>query len=736
MPNDRPIATIGYRICPLCEAACNLRVDIADDRILATSGDEDDTFSAGHVCPKGIALPELHNDPSRLTEPLVRNGSEHVPATWDEAFMRIAEGLAGVRERHGAVATAVYMGNPTVHNFGLTLGFGEVIKVLSPGQIYSAGSIDQLPKNLASMLMFGNGNAVPVPDIERSDCIVIIGANPVVSNGSLWIVPGFRKKLAALKARGGEVVVVDPRRSETAQMADVHLAVRPGTDVWLLAALCQRLITQGFKPRVAVSGFEALAAALTKVTDPTRCGLKSTQIDDLAARLLKAKHPVIYGRVGTTLTRYGTLTSFLIECVNVLLGVLDEPGGAMFPEQAYVAPPRRRVQQTFGRFKSRVRQYPEVMGELPVAGLAEEIATPGPGQLRALVTIAGNPVVSAPDSEQLEASLADLEFMVAVDIYRNETTRHADVILPGTSPFNDSHYDQFLGSMAWRNNARYSPPLLDLCGRPDEWRMMLGMAFTVREGRPASAPEIDAFEDDVLEAAIGRHVAAKDGPLAGRDPVEILAAIGPVRGMERLLDLGVRAGPWGDRCGARDGITLADMIESPHGIDQGALRARLSEVVFNESGRVDLAPQAVLDDLERLAAEPGDNGLLLIGRRNIQTNNSWLHNLPALGRGPKRGVLEMHPSAAEAVQLRDGDSARIESSAGAVTAEVRLTEEVRSDTVVLPHGFSEGQEATQPNQRCGPNSNRLAPADRLDGISGTAALNGIPVTVRPEGRLE
>lgn len=738
MPDNRSRVTTHFRICPLCEAACNLAVKVDGDTILATSGDQADTFSHGHVCPKGIALPELHHDPSRLTEPMVREGDRHVPVSWEQAYARIAEGLRGVRERHGPVATAVYMGNPTVHNFGLTLGFTEVIKALSPGQFYSAGSIDQLPKNLASILMFGNGNAVPVPDIERSDCMVIIGANPVVSNGSLWIVPGFRKKLTALKARGGQVVVVDPRFSETARLADEHLAVRAGTDAWLLAGLCNRLIEKGCQPGVPARGFGVLSAALRNLETlgspgdvAGRCGLGAEQVDRLAERLLAAEHPVVYGRIGTTLTRYGTLTSFLIECVNVLTGALDRPGGAMFPEQAYVAPPRRRVQQSFGRFRSRVRQYAEVMGELPVAGLAEEIDTPGEGQLRALVTVAGNPVVSAPDSVRLEAALADLEFMVAVDIYRNETTRHADVILPGTSPFNDSHYDQFLGSMAWRNNARYSPVVLPLDNRPDEWRMMLGMAFAVREGRPGLEAELDGLEEEVLDAAISRHVAAADGPLAGRDAGEIRANIGPGQGMERLLDLGVRAGPWGDRFGEREGVTLADMAASPHGLDQGRHRERLGEVVFNDDGCVDLAPQAILADIKRLAAETPGTNLLLIGRRNIQTNNSWLHNLPALGAGSRRAVLEMHPDAAQAVQLRDGDMANVASTAGSVRVEVRLTKEVRPDTVVLPHGFSQLQDTTQPNQRRGPNSNHLAPADHLDGLSGAAALNGIPVTVTP-----
>ena len=718
-----------FRICPICEAACNLEVKLEGEHIIATTGDAADTFSCGHVCPKGLALPELHDDPARIRAPLVKRGGAHVAVSWDEAYAAIAAGLGGVRERHGNAALAVYMGNPTVHNFGLTLGFSEVVKALSPGQFYSAGSIDQLPKNLASMLMFGNGNAVPVPDIERTDCLVVIGANPIVSNGSLWIVPGFRRKLAALKARGGQMVVVDPRRSETAGVADLHLAVRPGTDAWLLAGLCARLIERGRRPELPARGIELLTDALATIRSAeTRCGLSAGTIDALADRLMAARRPAVYGRVGTTLTRFGTLTSFLIECVNVLTGSLDRAGGALFPEQAYVAPPRRRVAQTFGRFTSRVRGYPEVMGELPVAGLAEEIETEGTGQIRGLVTIAGNPAVSTPDSDGMARALGQLEFMVSADIYLNETTRHADVILPGTSPFNDSHYDQFLGSMGYRNNARYSPPVLPLRDRPDEWRMMLGLAVAIREGRPGAPEELDAFEDEVVVAAIARHVGG-DGVLRGRDPHEIFQAIGPARGMERLLDLGVRAGPWGDGFGSREGITLEDMATSPHGIDQGPLRPRLAEVVFNEDGEINLGPDAIIQDIERLRQEGTSDGLLLIGRRNIQTNNSWLHNLPALGAGPRRAILEMHVAAANARGIADGEEVCVASGAAEVRATVRLHAEGDPDTVVLPHGFSELSDASQPEQRRGPNSNRLAPADHIDGLSGTAALNAIPVEV-------
>jgi anaerobic selenocysteine-containing dehydrogenase len=739
------------RICPICEAGCGLVVAIEGRSVLSARGNPDDTFSGGHVCPKGVALPELDADPDRLRTPLIRRAGRLEPASWDDAMAVVAERLALVRSQHGNDAVAIYLGNPSAHNIGLGTGFGVLARALATRNIYTAGSVDQLPKQLANALLFGNDMAVAVPDIERCDLLLMLGANPIVSNGSLWMVPDIRGKLQALRNRGGALVVADPRRTETARLADQHLPIRPGTDAWLLAALINAVHAAGRapSPRLAarLRGHDALLAALSTVSveqAAERTGIAAAEIRALAERLAAAANPVVYGRVGTTLQRFGTLTSFLIDALNIQLDALDRPGGAMFPEQPFATPGHRPGVLPYARYHSRVSGYPELLGQMPAACLAEEMETAGPGQIRALVTIAGNPVISNPDSARLERAIAGLDFRVAIDIYLNETTRLADVVLPGTSPFEEGHYDSFLGGMTWRNTARYSPPLFPLQDRPDEWRLMLGIACAAGLGRAPTGQELDDFEDEVVAQAVRGYVSDESGPLAGRDVQEILAAIGPQRGVERLLDLGIRAGRWGDAFGARPagtasdphGLTLQRMIDSPDSIDLGPLQPSLDRVVRSADGRLDLAPSLMLDEIARLRSDqtPADPAeLLLIGRRNIQTNNSWLHNLPRLAKGPARCVLEMHPADAAARGLGEGELVAVRTRVDQVVVPLHITDELAPGVVCLPHGFSH---AGTPEQRLAQqrglgnhsaNSNRLAAAGDVDRPSATAALNGIPV---------
>jgi anaerobic selenocysteine-containing dehydrogenase len=743
---------IRKRICPICEAGCGLVVTTEGRRVLSARGNPHDTFSGGHVCPKGVALPELDADPDRLRTPLIRRAGRLEPASWDEAMAVVAERLAAVRSRHGNDAVAIYLGNPSAHNIGLGSGFGVLARALGTRNLFTAGSVDQLPKQLANALLYGNDMAVAVPDIERCDLLLMLGANPIVSNGSLWMVPDIRGKLQALRRRGGALVVVDPRRTETARLAAQHLPIRPGTDAWLLAALINAARAGGRAPgpRLAtrLRGHDTLMTALAGVTLEQAAERTGIAVDDmraLAERLCAARHPAIYGRVGTTLQRYGTLTSFLIDVLNIQLDALDRPGGAMFPEQPFATPAHTPGTLPYARYRSRVSGYPELLGQMPAACLAEEMETSGPGQIRALVTVAGNPVVSNPDSARLERAIAGLDFSVAIDIYLNETTRLADVVLPGTSPFEEGHYDSFLGGMTWRNTARYSPPLFPPQDRPDEWRLMLGVACAANLGRAASAAELDAFEDELVAQTVRGYVSDASGALAGRDVQEILAAIGPQRGVERLLDLGIRAGRWGDAFGTRppgaasdtQGLTLQRLIDSPDSIDLGPLQPSLDRVVRTADGLLDLAPPLILDELTRLQGEPPATtagGLLLIGRRNIQTNNSWLHNLSRLAKGPARCVLEMHPDDAADRGLTDGDLVTVRSGVDAVVVPLCITDELARGVVSLPHGFST---AGTPEQRIAQqravvnhsaNANRLAAARDVDLPSATAALNGIPVT--------
>ena len=723
-----------YRICSICEAGCGLRLQADGRRVVEIRGNADDVFSQGHSCAKGLALAELDTDPDRLRSPLIREGNEFREASWEEAYQYIGQRLQEVRSAHTDQSVAAYIGNPTAHNVGLSFGMSTFLGALGTRQIYSAGTVDQVPKQLACELLFGNDMAIPVPDILRADCVLMLGANPVVSNGSLWLIPKVRDRIRELKARGGRLVTVDPRRTETARLADAHHFIRPGSDAWLLIALIQRLRDAGVEvpPSYPLEGWRELMASLDAVSleeASMRTGLTLSAIDDLTQELLAAQHPVVYGRVGTTLQRFGTLTSFLLEILNLLLGAVDRAGGAMFPEQPYHMPFRPSDGVRRGRYTSRVSGYPEVLGQMPVAALAEEIETPGDGQVRALFCFAGNPLVSNPDSHRLKRALESLELLVCVDLYHNETSRLAHVILPGTSPFEEGHYDHFLGAMGYRNAARYSPPMF-AAEQPDEWQVGLSLAFASRHGRGPSPAELAETEDAVVAGAVSALLADPSSGIHGADLQAVMAAIEPRHGVQRLLDLGVRAGRFGDHFGRRQGLTLAQMAAQPNGIDLGLPRAgRLAEVVQHPDGHIDAAPPLILQDLARLTQSPPHQGLLLVGRRSTRMNNSWLRNLPMLASGIALCTLHMHPQDAAERGLEHGDVVCVRSATGEVQAPVEITDTMMPGVVSLPHGFSEAQNLRQRRTRPGANYNALAAAGEVDVPSGTSALNGVRVEV-------
>ena len=720
----------AFRICPICEAACGLKLATNGRTIERIEANREDLFSTGHVCAKGLALKELEDDPDRIRVPLIKDGAGFREASWNEAFALINERLNGVIDQYGAGAVATYDGNPTAHNVGLALGRGTFSSLLGTPNAYSAGTVDQIPKHLASELMFGNPMAVPVPDIARSNFLLMLGANPIVSNGSLWMVPDFRGKLRAFKERGGRFVTVDPRRTETARLADEHVLIRPGADAWLLMALINELhrLGQSVPSRYSADGTDHLIDKLSSVSlseAAAKSGVSEEQITLLAAELKSATKPVVYGRVGTTLQRHGTLTSFLIEVINLMTGSLDTAGGAMFPEQPF-STPFDGASGNYGAFRSRVSGYPSFLGQLPVAALAEEMEVPGEGQIKALVCFAGNPVISNPDSDRLARSIESLEFVLCIDIYHNETSRLADVILPGTSPFEDSHYDHFLGLMGHRNVARYSPAVFT-SDRPDEWQMMLTLGFILSEKRLPADGELGAFEDVVIAGFVSAFTDEESSSLYQRDVQEIMAGIEAESGVERMLDVGIRAGRFGDHFGQRDGLTLKQMRESVNGIDLGPIRAgRLQEVT---SGGIDLAPSLILDEIAALVQEEPEPGFRLIGRRNTRSNNSWLRNLPMLGKGRDLCVLEMHPQDAAALGVSDGETVELSSDTASLEIPVLLTEDLMTGVVAMPHGFSGDRELRQSHCLDGENYNRLAAAEIVDRPSATSALNGIPVSV-------
>jgi anaerobic selenocysteine-containing dehydrogenase len=594
--------------------------------------------------------------------------------------------------------------------------------------------------------------SVPVPDLDRTDLLVIFGANPMASNGSLCTAPDFPGRLARLRDRGGRFVVVDPRRTRTAEEADDWLAIRPGTDALALMAIVNVLFADGLADPGThvgehVAGVDELRAASAPFTPEAvagATGLDAGVLRRLARDLASAPSAAVYGRIGTTTTEFGSVASWLVDAVNVLTGNLDRPGGAMFTRPAAGGPttrgePGRGSGFRPGRRRTRVRGLADVMGELPVATLAEEITTDGDGQLRALVTVAGNPVLSTPNSDALDAALAELDFMVSVDIYLNETTRHADVILPAPSPLQHSHYDVLLLQFAVRNVANYSPPVLPLDpDQPDEWEIVAKLAL-IAQGAGAAADA--AVVDELAVASVVRAaVADPSSPAHEMDADQALAELAASgrRGPDRLLDAMLRTGPYGDGFGSRPGgLTLDELLDHPHGLDFGPLEPRLPEMLRTPSGKVELAPPELIADVERLRVRlerPADDGMLLVGRRHLRSNNSWMHNLEVLVKGRARCTLQVHPDDADRLGLRAGASATVSSRVGTVVAPVEVTDGIRPGVVSLPHGWGHGLAGTRQRvagERRGVNANVLTDHEALDPLSGTSVLNGIPVSVAP-----
>src|SRR4051812_26269177 len=615
---------VAYRTCPFCEATCGLEVEHTDGRVTKVRGDAQDVFSKGFLCPKGVALKELHEDPDRLRTPMIRqDDGSFREASWEEALGLIAEKLPKVLEAGGRDACAVYLGNPSAHSLAATLYGRVLLKAIGTKNIFSASTVDQYPKQMASALMFGTGLSIAIPDLDRTDFLLVLGANPVASNGSLMTAPDVRGRLRAIRARGGRIVVVDPRRTRTAREADEHLPIRPGTDALLLIALLHVILDEGLEDLGAADGLvdgldevRALAAGFPPEAVAAATGLEAEDMRRIARDLAAAPSAAVYGRIGTTTQAFGTTASWLVDVLNVVTGNLDRPGGVMFPKPAAglsntKGEPGRGRGVRLGRWGSRVRGAAETFGELPVACLAEEIDTPGEGQVRALLTVAGNPVLSTPNSERLAAALDDLDLMISVDVYLNETTRHADVILPVPSPLEKSHYDLAFYGFAVRNIANYSPPLLPRAAdMQDEWQTLLRL-LGVFTGQGPDA-DVQAIDDVIAAEAVRREVTDPHSPLHGREVEDVLAELAPRVGPLRLLDLMLRAGPYD--------LTLADLEAAPQGIALGPLEPRLPEVLRTASGRIELAPAAVVADVARLhdaaVAEPAE--LVLIGRRHLR----------------------------------------------------------------------------------------------------------------------
>jgi anaerobic selenocysteine-containing dehydrogenase len=740
---------LAHRSCPLCEATCGVTLEIEGDRVVRVRGDDADPFSRGFICPKGSTLGALHHDPDRLRRPLVRRDGVLVEASWEEAFLEIEHRLMPILDEHGRSSLALLAGNPTVHHLAASLYLRPLVFSAGTLNLFTTSTTDQMPQHVVSGLMWGDPNVFPLPDIDRTDHLLMLGANPIASNGSLVTAPDFPGRLKAMPARGGRLVVVDPRRTETAERADQHLSIRPGKDVFWLAALVNVLFEEGLvsigRLEPWVTGVEEVRALVADFT-PERvapiCGIDAQTTRAEARSLASAAAAAVYGRLGNHAVEFGSVTAWMAAVLNVLTGNFDRPGGVMT-----ASPVTARIREgepggrgyRLGRWKSRVRGYPEANGELPAATLADEIETPGDGQVRAVLSYATNPLRSYPNSERLDRAFAKLDFFVAVDIYVNETTRHADVILPTPSMLESEHYDLVLLANAVRSVAKFSPPVFEREG-PSEEDVLAKLALILRGEGADADPSL--VHDEQVDELIERMGTDPTSPISEREPDEIRAALEGLTPVERLLDLRLRTGWRGDAFGDEPGgISLAKLAEHPHGVDLGPMVERYPARLATESGRLELAPPPLVEDWERVVAalegaDADDDRMLLIGRRHVRSNNSWMHNVETLVKGRPRCTLLIHPEDASRLGLEEGREAEVRSRVGAIRVPIEISDSVMRGVVSLPHGWGHDVDGIRMDvaaAHAGVNSNALSDDARVDALSGNAILNGIPVEISAIG---
>lgn len=732
------MTTKAYRTCPLCEATCGLELTLEGDRVKVIRGDRDNVFSGGFICPKGTTLGRLHDDPDRLRAPVLKREGAWETVAWPEAYAFIAERFEAVVGAHGRNSVGIYIGNPNAHQLDSALALRPFTRALGTRNVFSASTLDQMPKHVSCGYMFGHPGTIPVPDLDRTDYLLILGANPYESNGSLATAPDWPGRLEAIRRRGGRVVVVDPRRTRTAVHSDLHLPIRPGTDAVLLVAMINHLFTGGLVDlghlTGEVAGLDAVreaTAAITVERAAAVCGIDAGLIVRAADDLAGAERGCVYGRIGTHTVRFGTIAAWAVDVLNVLTGNLDRAGGAMFPKSA--AAPARRSKRPFqtGRWLSRVRGLPEVLGELPAVTMADEILTPGDEQVRAMFVVAGNPVITSPDSDRLAEALDGLDLMVSVDPYLNATSRLADVILPPPSALERPHFDVAFTALSVRNYAMFSPAVFET-EAPSEFDVLVTLTAIVS----GLGPDVDVKQ--LAWASVEPRLARVASAL-GREVDEIRRELA-VWDDPRLsiLDLMLRTGAYGDGFGSNPGgLNLAVLAEEPHGVDLGPLESRLSEVITTESGKIELAPTPIIADIGHLSVEMDGfepERLVLVGRRQVRTANSWLGNIEVLVKGKDECTLHVHPDDATRLGLVDGKPATVTSSTGKLVAPVEITDDIRSGVVSMPYGWGhdlDGVRLSVAGSVPGVNVNRIISTDQIDPLSGNAVLNGVPVTVTP-----
>ena len=712
-----------FRSCSLCEAACGLAFEVAgesgNERVVSIRPDHDDVWSKGYVCPKGVAMGAVHHDPDRLRTPMRRAASgDFEPISWDAAFDLVAERLLAIRREHGSDAIATYVGNPVIHNHGAVLMRHGFLKAIGSRNSFSAGSQDTSPRFAASHYLYGSSLVIPVPDIDRTDWFLCVGANPFISQGSAMAGPDMKSRIRAIRERGGKVIVVDPRRSETAREADELVQIRPGGDAAFLLALVRLIVDANGIPakvRASLDGWDDVAARLARLdlaAAARHAGIELSVIERLAREFVAAARPVAYTRIGVCNNRFGTLATWAGDLLDIVTGRLGASGGAMFATPALDGALLAHAGGMDGhaRWHSRVRGLPETLGDLPAACLAEEIETPGAGQIRALVTYAGNPALSLPNGRRVTAALESLEFMVSIDLYINETTRLADVILPPAWALAEDHLDAIVPAFAVRNVARWSPPVV--AKRDDEladWEILHELALRLGGG-PFGMEPLDSLY------RVGRHLGWKWDPTT-------------------TADLVLRMGPRGDKfLPWSKGLSMEKLRKATHGIDLGALEEGVVHRIFHKDRKIHVGAAPFLAALDEfvaaIAVAPAADELLLVGRRDLRSNNSWMHNVPAMVSGKERCVLFVHPDDAARAGIADGSDAVLTSRVHRGPVRVRVTDEMRPGVVSLPHGW--GHSASAKWQRvagdhAGVSANDWTDDAEVEGIVGQSILNGVSV---------
>ncbi|MFT3859623.1 MAG: molybdopterin-dependent oxidoreductase [Aquabacterium sp.] len=728
-PSDAPIET-RLGVCNLCEAICGLSFQVQGGRIISIKGDDNDPLSRGHICPKAVALKDLHEDPDRLRAPLRRitdaeGRTRWQTISWDQAFDLVVEQLVRVRELHGSNAVAIYQGNPTVHNWGNVTHGPLFLGQLKTRNRFSATSVDQLPHHVVAYWLYGHQMHIPIPDVDHTHFMLILGGNPMASNGSLMTSPDIRNRFKALKARGGKLVVIDPRRTETAEVADEHHFIDPGTDAaWLLSVVHtlfdEELVKPGaFEPLIDnIKAVRDAVAAFRPEATAAVTGIDAATTRRLAREIAAADGAVIYGRMGLSTQMHGVVCQWAIQVINLLTGNLDREGGSLITSPAVDLIQLGLMKPGhFDAWRSRVRGAPEFGGELPVSVMAEEMLAPGEGRVRALVTSCGNPVLSTPNGRQLEQALSQLDFMVSIDFYLNETTRHAHVILPPTCGVEHDHYDLVFLHLAVRNVARYSEAVVPAApGALHDWEIYSELArrYARRVWSLERASARQRLTDMAMRGIMGRM---------------------PPR---KMLDMGLKR--------SKRGVSFKQLLAHPHGVDLGPLQPSLLDKLQRRQRRIDLMPDAIRQELPQLtgllitavdAQALAADALKLIGRRHVRSNNSWMHNSERLVSGKPRCTLWMHPQDAEARYLQDGQIVSVSSRVGQVQVPLQVTPDIRPGVVSLPHGWGHDRPGIRmgvAQAHAGASINDLTDDRHTERISGNAAFSAVPVKVAAAAR--